>query len=213
MTYIKKCPTVAASRLWVHSCFLSFFSRFFYACKMSWTTSRLEWFFFWHFCFHSSEETEKYPAPFYLQMICKVADARVKFGAKAISCQETKIGGENDPLKVSLKGVFFFFMHPSLLTLVTAAERAQRASSNIIRIWEKCIRWDEFSNSSLFIRTHRILPECSAPLITRMHCATNNSNKKTRGSSVGKSVHRSLLRLRVFFVENFLQHGYRSDQI
>ena len=108
MTYIKKCPTVAASLLLVHSCFLSFFSRFFYACKMSWTTSRLEWFFFWHFCFHSSEETEKYPPPFHLQMICKAADARVKFGPKAISCQETKIGGENDPLKVRLKGVFFF---------------------------------------------------------------------------------------------------------
>ena len=41
-------------------------------------------------------------------MICKAADARVKFGPKAISCQETKIGGENDPLKVRLKGVFFF---------------------------------------------------------------------------------------------------------
>lgn len=142
MTYIKKCPTVAASLLLVHSCFLSFFSRFFYACKMSWTTSRLEWFFFWHFCFHSSEETEKYPPPFYLQMICKAADARVKFGPKAISCQETKIGGENDPLKVRLKGVFFFFKHPSLLTLVTAAERAQRASSNIIRIKEKYIWLD-----------------------------------------------------------------------
>ena len=32
-------------------------------------------------------------------MICKVDDARVKFSAKAISCQETKIGGENGPLK------------------------------------------------------------------------------------------------------------------
>ena len=46
--------------------------------------------------------------------------------------------------------------------------------------------------------------------LTRVHCATNNSNKskiKTRGSSVGERVHRSLLRLRVFFVANFLLHG------
>ena len=38
--------------------------------------------------------------------------------------------------------------------------------------------------------------------LTRVHCATNNSNKNT-----GKRVHRSLPRLRVFFVANFLQHG------
>ena len=39
------------------------------------------------------------------------------------------------------------------------------------------------------------LPECIAPRI------------KTWGSSVGESVHRSLPRLRVFFVANFLQQG------
>lgn len=60
-------------------------------------------------------------------MICKVADARVKFGAKAISCQETKIGGENDPLKVSLKGVFFFF-HASFIAYVSHCCGASAAS-------------------------------------------------------------------------------------
>ena len=57
------------------------------------------------------------------------------------------------------------------------------------------IRWDEFSNSSLFTRMQCIQPECNAPLFTTMHCATNNFyfKIKTRGSSVGKSVHRSLL--------------------
>ena len=48
------------------------------------------------------------------------------------------------------------------LARVIAAERAEGASRNIVRIEEKYIRWDEFSNSLLF---------------TRMHCATNNSNK------------------------------------
>ena len=32
----------------------------------------------------------------------------------------------------------------------------------------------EFSNSSLFARMHCTLPECIAPLFTRLHCATNN---------------------------------------
>ena len=41
--------------------------------------------------------------------------------------------------------------------------------------------------------------------LTRVHCATNNSNKNTW--KVGGGVHRSLLRLRVFFAANFLQHG------
>ena len=37
---------------------------------------------------------------------------------------------------------------------------------------------------------------------TRMHCDRDNSTKNTT-----KSVHRSLPRLGVFFVANFLQHG------
>ena len=45
---------------------------------------------------------------------------------------------------------------------------------------------------------HFFLPECIAPRTTQI---------KTRGSSVGERVHRSLFRLRVFFVANFLQHG------
>ena len=42
------------------------------------------------------------------------------------------------------------------------------------------------------------LPECIAPQSTQI---------KTRGSSVGESVHRSLPRLRVFFVPYFLHPG------
>ena len=51
--------------------------------------------------------------------------------------------------------------------------------------------------------------------LTRLHCATSNLNnmRKTWGSFVGESMHRSLLRLRVFFVANFLKHSYRSYQI
>ena len=45
--------------------------------------------------------------------------------------------------------------------------------------------------------------------LTRMHCAMNNSNKNMHGEVgwVRARVHRSLLRLRVFFVANFLKHG------
>ena len=52
--------------------------------------------------------------------------------------------------------------------------------------------------TTLFTTMHYIYPECIAPRTTQI---------KTRGSSVGERVHRSLLRLRVFFVANFLQHG------
>ena len=50
--------------------------------------------------------------------------------------------------------------------------------------------------------------------LTRLHCATSNLNnmRKTWGSLVGESMHHSLLRLRVFFVANFLKHSYRSYQ-
>ena len=45
--------------------------------------------------------------------------------------------------------------------------------------------------------------------LTRVHCAMNNSNKNMHGEVgwVRARVHRSLLRLRVFFVANFLKHG------
>ena len=49
--------------------------------------------------------------------------------------------------------------------------------------------------------------------LLRVHCATNNSNKNTGKFGGPERVHRSLPRLRVFFVTNFLQHGYRSYQI
>ena len=43
--------------------------------------------------------------------------------------------------------------------------------------------------------------------LLRVHCATNNSNKNTGKFGGPERVHRSLPRLRVFFVANFLQHG------
>ena len=50
-----------------------------------------------------------------------------------------------------------------------------------------------FNQSAL----NHFLPECIAPRTTQT---------KTRGGSVGESVYRSLLRLRGFFVANFLPH-------
>ena len=79
------------------------------------------------------------------------------------------------------------------------SERTLRASSNIMMTSEK------------YIRIHHFLPECiafnqstecTAQLLARMHCATNNSNKKTR-KFVGESVHRSLLRLKSFLCGRF----------
>ena len=70
------------------------------------------------------------------------------------------------------------------------------------------MRWDEFSNN-----IHHFLPECIAFSQSAIHhflpecIAPRTTQIKTRGSSVGESVHLSLLRLRVFFVANFLQHG------
>ena len=63
-----------------------------------------------------------------------------------------------------------------------------------------------YQNAWHLTRLHcaTFLPECIAPWATQI---------KTWGSLVGESMHRSLLRLRVFFVANFLKHSYRSYQI
>ena len=55
-------------------------------------------------------------------------------------------------------------------------------------------RGDEFSNWSLFTRMHCILPDCTAPLLTRVHCATKNSRIWRRMSH-----HRAVVPLRVDF--------------